>query len=147
MTHKGVRHKLRNVRSVKELGVWMQKQGFTPGENAHFGRVHAVHTSTSLHYKRMRNGVPTKRQDLQGNLALDVNDNDVKDDKMPFDDEGEALRWLYEKILSVARARKWPLDEMFHGNKGFIKEKGYGHNHPISAHDHHLHVAFYKARW
>ena len=139
--------RLREVSSVKELGEWMQEKGFSPGENALFGTVHAVHTSSSLHYSVVSGGKVVKKANLQGRLALDVNDNDVDDDALPFDDEGEALRWLYSKILEVARIYHWPLDEMFHGARGYIKERGYAHNHAISGHDHHLHVGFYKEKW
>lgn len=83
----------------------------------------------------------------QGKLAIDVNDNDVSDDRLPFDDEQEALRWLYHKTLSIARAEHWPLDEMFHDGFGYIKERGYSHNHPIGGHDHHFHIGWYRLKW
>lgn len=139
--------KLKECNSVKEVGKWMQEKGFTPGENALFGGVHPVHTSSSLHYSVVKSGKVVKQANLQGRLALDVNDNDVRDDRLPFDNEGEALRWLFSKLLEVARIYHWPLDEMFHAGRGFIKERGYGHNHPISNHENHLHVGFFKESW
>ena len=130
----GKRRPLRNCNSVVEVGKWMQERGFSPGEHPKFGGVDPVHTSTSLHYKAQ---------------ALDVNDFDVRDDHMPFDDEHEALAWLFKKILRVAQ-KHWPksvLDEMFHDDKGFIKERGFEHNHPIGGHAGHLHVGFQKKEW
>lgn len=129
--------KLAEVRGVVALGKWMQSKGFSPGEHPQFGGVHPVHTSTSLHYK---------------GLALDVNDRDVRDTLMgnrpgQFKTEVAALRWLYGRILGVAEAKKWPLDEMFFDGFGFIKERGYDHNHPIGGHDGHLHVGFWKGKW
>lgn len=125
--------KLREVNSVVQLGRWMQDKGFSPGEHPKFGGVNPVHTSTSLHYK---------------SLALDVNDRDVDDTvKGQFKSEHEALKWLYGRILGVAEVQGWPLDEMFFNGWGFIKERGYDHNHAIGGHDGHLHVGFSKKEW
>ena len=125
---------LRDCQSIVQVGQWMQSKGFSPGEHPKFGGVAPVHSNTSLHYKAQ---------------ALDVNDRDIEDDHMPFDDEHEALSWLYAKILKVAE-KHWPdgvLDEMFHDKKGYIKERGFDQNHPIGGHSGHLHVGFQRKVW
>ena len=128
--------KLKNVKSVVQLGKWLQEQGISPGEHSKFGGVHPVHTTGSLHYR---------------DLALDVNDRGIDDTliagRRGFDTEHEVLRWLYGRILGVAEANGWPLDEMFFNGFGFIKERGFDHNHPITGHDGHLHVGFTRAEW
>jgi hypothetical protein len=139
--------KLKDCRSVKEITEWMRSRGFTPGENAYVDRVDPVHGSTSLHYKTIVKGAVVFARDKQGNLAIDVNDNDVRDDKMPFDNEHEALLWLYNKMLTVFGPRGYDvLDEMFFNGLGFIHERP-TNNHPITGHDGHLHAGFKKLSW
>lgn len=133
--------KLRGVYSVVGLGRWMQERGFSPGEHPAFGGVSNTHTrgatsspnDDSLHYSQR---------------ALDVNDRDVDDTvRGQFSSEAESLKWLYGRILTAAEAHRWPLDEMFFDGLGFIKERGFDHNHPIGGHDGHLHVGFTTPSW
>ncbi len=139
--------KLKDCRSIKEVLKWMQKKGFTPGENALVGTVHDVHTDTSLHYRMIKDGQVVLAPSKQGRLAADVNDNDLDDDKLPFDSEHEALAWMYERLLEIFGPRGFNvLDELFFNGLGFIKENPTS-NHPISGHDHHLHVAFREEDW
>lgn len=125
------RLRLKDCRNVREVGKWAQSKGYRVGEHPAFGGVHPVHTSGSLHYVAQ---------------ALDINDDGATDEEL-FDNETESLAWLYHKILGVARAQNWPLDEMFFNGFGFIKELGYGANHPILGHDGHLHVGFKVKSW
>ena len=139
--------RLRTVKSVIELGEWMQLKGYSPGEHPRFGGVHDVHTPGSLHYGKARNEAERQRLKFPG-LALDVNDRDVTDTrKGQFKSEGEALKWLYMRILQVADDFDWPLDEMFFDGYGFIKERGFDFNHAITGHDGHLHVGFERKDW
>lgn len=139
--------KAKECRSVQDVTRWLASKGFTPSENAFVDHVDRVHGSTSLHYKTIRNGALVFAKDFQGRLAIDVNDNDVDDDAMPFDDEREALTWLYRKILTVFGPRGYGvLDELFFDGFGWIKEWP-ADNHPISGHDGHLHAGFQKLRW
>lgn len=139
--------KLREVHSVVDLGKWMQERGFSPGEHPKFGGVHNVHTDGSLHYGGASNEQERAAKNLPG-LALDVNDRDVSDTvKGQFDSESDSLKWLYGRILGIAEALDWPLDEMFFANWGYIKERGYANNHAIGGHTGHLHVGFTKPRW
>lgn len=143
--------KFSECRSVKQVGETMLSKGFTPGENAIFDLVERVHSDTSMHYKVFRDGKivdgPLKNGVRQGKLALDVNDNDVDDDAMPFDSEREALAWLYHKLLKVFGPNGFNvIDEMFFNGYGFIKEAPQS-NHPIGGHDGHLHIAFKRNRW
>lgn len=125
--------RLRECKSVVDVGKWLQSRGFSPGEHSRFGGVNPVHTEGSLH---------------DVDQALDVNDRDVKDTaKGQFSSEHEALKWLYGRILGMAESKGWPLDEMFFSDWGYIKERGYDHNHPIGGHDGHLHVGFSKKSW
>jgi hypothetical protein len=147
--------RLAKVRSVRQLGEWMLDHGITPSENRHFGGVARVHSSSSLHYQDFGNGKRYIRPDSQGELALDVNDNDVSDSwwrrlrrgewriHKPRT-EAETLEWLFKKIKKVSRDKGWPLDEMFFDRWGFRKETGYQNNTPISGHATHLHVGFYR---
>ena len=70
--------KLDRCQSVRDVGRWLQQHGLSPGENRYFNGVAPVHSDTSMHYRRgtKDSGV---RADKQGDLALDVNDVDVKD--------------------------------------------------------------------
>ena len=125
--------KLGSVKSVVQLGNWLEEFGFTPGEHPKFGGVDPVHSATSLHYVGQ---------------ALDVNVRTLKKEvKQRFKNEEAALQWLYGRILGVAEAKDWPLDEMFFNGYGFLKERGYNHNHPIGGHDGHLHVGFSRKAW
>ena len=125
----------------------MQAHGISPGQHENFGGVDNVHTSTSLHYAR-RLG----RSSMS--LALDVNDNDVRDTwwrhlnhRIRPSSEAQTLTWLYKKILRTARRNRWPLNEMFYGSYGFMREYGYGVNHAISGHATHLHVGWDRQTW
>lgn len=148
--------KLGEAKNVKQVGRWLQDHGISPGEHRAFGTVHKVHAvdddgnPVSLHYMRGRPGVVA--ENWQGNLALDVNDHDVSDDKFSkkfgkVDSETEALTIVYFKILRVAERKEWPLDEMFFWKWGFRKETGYDYNTPIGGHDTHLHVGFFQFEW
>src|SRR5919106_6463794 len=112
--------KLRGARSVADVGRWLQSEGVTPSQNKDFGPV-GEHTSTSLHFQLDTKGnfAPNK----QGNLALDVNDISVGDDNFKegtvIESEKDALTIIYHRILRVARAQDWPLDEMFFDGFGF----------------------------
>ena len=128
--------KLMKVRSIKELGHWMQKRGISTSEHPAFGGVtQGAHGNNSLHFR---------------GLALDVNDRDVRDTKLgpiKIVSEQQALRLLFRRIKRVARKKGWPLNEMFFDKWGFIKEKGFEQNHPEDNHEGHLHVGFDKDSW
>lgn len=125
----------------------LASKGFTPGENAYVGTVHPVHTSSSLHYRTIRSGEVVEAFQSQGRLAIDVNDNDLDDDALPFDSEHEALLWLYRKLLTFFGPRGANvLDECLFNGLGFIKENPTT-NHPIGGHDGHLHVGFKVLKW
>jgi hypothetical protein len=128
----------------------------TPGESSDFGIVHAVHTVGSMHY---RHGTKANLlSNKQGNLAIDLNDTGVSDTWFyrlrrrewklwkPASEQ-EALRFVYHKVLKAAKKNGWPLEEIFHNGFGYIVERGYGINHPISGHDNHLHIACYRHDW
>ena len=154
------------VGSTKEYVEWLRKRGITPGENKHAGTVFPVHTGTngdwgSLHYRTVRDGrivVAEKklvthngRQIMtpQGDLALDINDNDVRDDKFrrQFRTESEALTFLYHRTVAVFGPDGYDvLDEAFHGGFGFLKEDP-DRNHPISGHATHFHAGFKQRAW
>lgn len=141
---------LNDCKSVKQVGKWLLQHGITPGENRDFGKVHPVHTSTSMHYQLNARGIFAS--DKQGNLALDVNDQSVDDDKFAkkfgkVDNETEALTIVYFRILHVAERFEWPLNEMFFSGWGFRKETGYDRNVPIGGHATHLHAAWDFYRW
>lgn len=146
--------KLEDCQSVRQVGNWLQQHGLSPGENRFFGGVHDVHSDTSMHYRRgtKESGV---RDDLQGDLALDVNDRDVRDTAFYRlrrgqwrawrpQSEHEALMFAYNKILKVALAKRWPLEEVFFDGKGSIIEEEHRVNHPITGHDGHMHAAWYR---
>jgi hypothetical protein len=144
--------KIREVKSVKQLGKWMQEHGLTPGENRFFGVVNPVHSDTSLHYREGKNGSIRTAANRQGTLAIDLNDRDVADDikkgkAAGFKTETDALNYVYSRIHTTAEDEGWPLNEMFFHDRGFLKETGYSVNHPISGHDTHLHVAFDSETW
>lgn len=151
--------KLSDVDSVVELGRWLQARGITPSEHRAFGGVDTdAHSKNSLHYQRVKDGRRYFPADKQGTLALDVNDNDVRNTAIwrlrrgqwrlwrPTS-ETDTLYYVYDRILRTAQQKGWPLNEMFFGNKGFRVETGYGSNRPIGGHATHLHVGFDKARW
>jgi hypothetical protein len=54
--------KLREVKSIVELGTWLQSVGVTPSEHPDFGGVHDVHTTGSLHYRGADDVADMKRQ-------------------------------------------------------------------------------------
>lgn len=144
--------KIADVKSIKELGEWMQERGLTPGENHLFGVVHPVHGETSWHYRESKNGKVAVAPNRQGDLAIDLNDRDVADDiklgkAAGFKTEAEALDYVYSRIHTTAAEHGWPLNELFFAQRGFIKEDGFDVNHPISGHEDHLHVAFERERW
>lgn len=152
----GKGRRLASVRSVTALGFWLRRHGLTPTENRKFGGVDPVHSATSLHYQKDKKGSfdPNK----QGNLALDVNDISVVDTafyrlrrgRWRFwkpQSEAEALAYAYATLLSVARKKGWPMDEMFFHKHGFRVETGFEANTPISGHDGHLHVGFQSFQW
>ncbi|MDQ3915104.1 MAG: hypothetical protein M3323_07205 [Actinomycetota bacterium] len=150
-----LRKRLKDCRSVWETGRWCQAKGFSPGEHKDFGGVHPGHTrgatssptDDSLHYQRIVDGRIQKAPDDQGTLAFDINDRDVADDVLPFDDETEALIWLYHKFLGALGPKgRDVLDEMFFDGFGFIKETPTD-NHPIGGHDGHMHAGFKQERW
>lgn len=141
--------KLSGVKSVIDLGKWLQAKGITPSEHPVFGGVHDVHTTGSLHYGGATNVADMKVRKLDGR-ALDVNDNDPIDDRFrkEFRTEREALTFLYFRLLSAAERFDWPLDEMFFAGFGYIKEEGKpgaAPNHPIGGHDNHLHIGMTQA--
>jgi hypothetical protein len=141
--------KLREVRSVVDLGTWLQGVGITPSEHPAFGGVHDVHTKGSLHYGRAADVADMQRQGLEG-LAIDVNDLDPMDDRFreDFPTEKQALTFLYFRILEAAARFDWPLDEMFFDGFGYIKEQGPPNeapNHPIGGHETHLHIGMTDA--
>lgn len=141
--------RLREVRSVVDLGTWLQEVGVTPSEHPGFGGVHDVHTTGSLHYGGAKNVADMERKGLEGR-ALDVNDLDPIDDRFrqEFRNEKEALTFLYFKLLGAAERFAWPLDELFFDGFGYIKEEGRpgeAPNHPVAGHDTHLHVGMTEA--
>lgn len=114
------------------FGRWALERGFVVGEGPDpFGPVTpGVHSETSLHYELR---------------ALDIN---YRAGAGRWESEGEALRWLYKKVLRYRRFHpRFPLDEMFFNGYGFIKERGVGVNWPILHHEDHLHVGFTVRRW
>jgi hypothetical protein len=144
--------KIRDVKSVEQLGKWMQERGLSPGENRLFGGVHPVHSDTSLHYRQHKNGSVQVAPNKQGDLAIDLNDQSVADDikkgrAAGFKTEADALDYVYSRIHTTAEEEGWPLNEMFFSNRGFIKETGFQTNHPITGHEDHLHVAFDAEKW
>lgn len=153
--------KLGECKGVEDLIRWMQKKGLSPGENAIVGTVYPVHSSSSWHYKVFKDGrvqdgpiksvtYKGRRVDTrQGKLAIDVNDNDVRDDKFgkKMTDETAALTHVYFRILAVAEEKRWPLAEAFFWKWGFKAEAGYETNVPISGHDTHAHFGFSRATW
>jgi hypothetical protein len=141
--------KLREVRSIVDLGTWLQGVGITPSEHPDFGGVHDVHTKGSLHYGGADNVADMMRRGLEGR-ALDVNDHDSIDDRFgtDFRTEREALTFLYFRLLGAAAKFHWPLDEMFFDGFGYVKELGtpdVAPNHPIAGHDDHLHIGMTDA--
>jgi hypothetical protein len=143
--------RLREVKSVVDLGKWLQSKGITPSEHPEFGGVHDVHTKGSLHYGGGANVAEMKSRGLVGR-ALDVNDNDPLDDKFrkDFHTEKDALTFLYFRLLHGAAKNNWPLDELFFGGFGYIKEEGkpgVAPNHPITGHDDHLHIGMTQAEF
>ena len=140
---------LRDVRSIVDLGAWLQDRGLTPSEHPEFGGVHDVHTKGSLHYGGADDVAGMARHGLEGR-ALDVSDLDPIDDRFrkDFRNENEALTFLYFKLLHAAARFDWPLDEMFFDGFGYIKEEGSpgdAPNHPIGGHDDHLHIGVTEA--
>jgi hypothetical protein len=124
--------RIREVRTIVQVGHWLQDRGFIVSEHPSFGKVHRVHSRGSLHY--------------QGK-ALDVNHNvHLADRGREWDSEREALSWLYGHLLETAKRESWPLDEMFFRNRGFLKETP-SDNHPVPGHNDHLHVGFHKKTW
>ena len=143
--------KLREVKSIIDLGTWLRSMGITPSEHPSFGGVHDVHTTGSLHYGGANDVADMERRGLPGR-ALDVNDNDPMDDRFSrdFRSEKEALTFLYFKLLDAAAEFDWPLDEMFFGGFGNMKEQGKpgeAPNHPIADHDDHLHIGVIEAEF
>jgi hypothetical protein len=141
--------RLHELRSIVDLGEWLQDMGVTPSEHPSFGGVHDVHTNGSLHYGGAANVAAMERRGLEGR-ALDVNDLDPMDDRFRerFRTEKEALTFLYFRLLGAAERFGWPLDEMFFDGFGYIKEEGRpgeAPNHPITGHDSHLHVGMIEA--
>lgn len=121
--------RIREVRTVVQLGHWLEERGFIVSEHPSFGKVHRVHSRGSLHYE---------------GKALDVNHNvHAGNAGREWDNEREALSWLYKHLLDMATRESWPLDELFFRNRGFLKEVP-SENRPIAGHDEHLHVAFSK---
>ncbi len=118
--------------SVVDVGRWIQNHGFAVGEGPDpFGPIsQTAHVPNSLHYQLR---------------ALDVNYYD----RERWATEPEALTWLYNKILRVEQRhpKQWPLDELFFNGWGYMKEYGVDVNHPIGAHDNHLHVGFKANAW
>ncbi len=136
--------KLEDIKSLVDLGSWLQDKGLTPSEHPDFGGVHDVHAKGSLHYGGADDVAHMVRRGLEGR-ALDINDVDPIDDKFrkDFRNETEALAFLYFRLLHAAARFDWPLDEMFFDGFGYIKElggPGEAPNHPISGHDDHLHI-------
>jgi hypothetical protein len=122
--------RFREVRSIVQLGHWMEKRGFIVSEHPSFGVVHKVHSKNSLHYE---------------GKALDVNHNvHAGHENREWRNEKQALSWLYKELLS--KRRSWPLDELFFDGRGFLKEIP-NDNHPVGGHDDHLHVGFTKKTW
>jgi hypothetical protein len=135
---------LREITSIIDLGTWLQGKGITPSEHPAFGGVHDAHTKGSLHYGGADDVADMERRGLEGR-ALDVNDLDPMDDKFrrDFRREKEALTFLYFRLLGAAARFDWPLDEMFFGGFGYIREQGEpdaAPNHPIGGHESHLHI-------
>ena len=123
--------RLREVKTIVQLGHWLQDRGFIVSEHPSFGKVHRVHSRGSLHYE---------------GKALDVNHNvHLADEGRDWNSEREALTWLYEHLLETSKEQDWPLDELFFRKKGFLKEVP-TQNRPIPGHDDHLHVAFSKKK-
>lgn len=124
--------RLRQVKSVVEYGHWAKNKGFIVGEGPFpYGPISPVHSTTSLHYS---------------DRALDINYRAGTGTR--WNSEKEALTWLYKKTLNFRTFhRKWPLDEMFFNNLGFIKELGVFTNYPIANHEDHLHIGFIKEYW
>lgn len=160
--------RFRDCEGVEDYCRVLQHKGISPGENAFVGVVYPVHsgwqdkTWSSGHFKVRRDGqevVAPKTKPLrnplgqivetpQGKLAVDVNDNSVADDHLPFDDETEALNWLYDKTFDVFGPRGFNvLDEIFFAGRGWVKEDSGNHNHPQPGHTTHLHVRFKKLYW
>lgn len=153
--------KLGECQSVKDVIEWLQKKGLSPSENAIVGTVYPVHTASSWHYKVFKDGkvvdgpektISYKGQNVrvrQGKLGIDLNDNNVSDDKFgkKMTDETAALTHVYFRILQVAEAKNWPLAEAFFWKWGFKAQAGYDVNVPISGHDTHAHFGFSKSRW
>jgi hypothetical protein len=124
--------RIREVRTIVQVGHWLEDRGFIVSEHPSFGKVHRVHSRGSLHY--------------QGK-ALDVNHNvHLANRGRDWDSEREALSWLYGHLLETAKKESWPLDELFFRNRGFLKETP-TKNHPVPGHDEHLHVGFFQKRW
>lgn len=124
--------RIREVKTIVQLGHWLEQRGFIVSEHPSFGTVHKVHSRGSLHY--------------QGK-ALDVNHNvHLADRGREWNSERQALTWLYKHLLDSAKEHSWPLDELFFRNKGFLKETPRD-NHPVGGHDEHLHVGFSQKTW
>lgn len=141
--------RLAEVKSVIDLGTWLQGMGITPSEHPSFGAVHNVHTKGSLHYGGADDVADMRRRGLEGR-ALDVNDIDPMDDtfRRDFATEKDALTFLYFRLLNAAARFAWPLDEMFFNGFGYIKEQGepdVAPNHPIAGHETHLHIGMTEA--
>lgn len=165
MAHRDVHQKqLEAVEGVKQLLGWMMFKGLSPGENAHVGPVHRVHTfPSSWHYqiynpvmKRIQLGpsiVVLGESTPQGRLGIDLNDNDLKDDRFKqvklgkFKDEADVLNHVYDRLAEVAKKENWPLAEMFFADRGYKRENGWKVNVKVPNHDDHLHAGFYLPHW
>lgn len=136
--------RLRNVKGIGDYISWLQSKGITPSQNSKIGRVDMVHTSTSLHYRENHGNGIRLAPNSQGDLAIDVNDNDVGDDNFAARvfSESTALKIVFYRTKRMAKRKHWCLNEMFFADLGFMKEYGYGVNHPVSGHSTHLHVGF-----
>jgi len=146
--------RLERCRSVVEVGEWLKQNGISPSQNKHFGAV-GTHSSASWHY-RLSDG--SFAADRQGELAIDVNDNDVTDTRLKRGgrlsrprSEAETLTWLYKKIARVSRRQGWPLTELFFNGggrgRGYKARSGWGVNVTVSGHETHLHAAWSQFKW
>jgi hypothetical protein len=120
------------VRTIVQVGHWLEDRGFIVSEHPSFGKVHRVHAPGSLHYK---------------GKAMDVNYNvHAANMRREWDSEREALSWLYDHLLESSERFSWPLDELFFRRRGFLKETP-NDNHPVDGHEEHLHVGFFNKTW
>jgi lysozyme len=146
--------RLERCTSVVEVGEWLERNGISPSQNKHFGAV-GTHSSASWHYRLRDHSLAADRQ---GELAIDVNDNDVTDTRLKHRgrlfrprSEAETLTWLYKRIARVSRRKGWPLAEMFFNGggrvRGYKADQGWGRNVTVSGHETHLHAAWTKFEW